>query len=113
MKGDINVRYHVELGVAGMVDGPAQTSMSINERLSRLKLYQSRWRKLSYTRRDTVYFPANSRYEFASGVIAHVEKNREHPVQKILLTELPGESVVTREIIRGGENGILRDMTSQ
>lgn len=96
MKGDMTVLYHIELGVAGMVDGPAQSSMSIDERLSRLKLYQSRWRKLSYTRRDTVYLPRNSRCEFASGIVAQEslfdEESGSHPGQKIFLSDLPGDA---------------------
>ena len=96
VKGDINVRYHVELGVAGMVDGPARSSMSVYERLSRLKLYLSRWRRFSYTRQTSIY-SHRSVWEISSGIIAQgipffdevLGINR---VGEFFFSELPGDA---------------------
>ena len=118
MKEDIAVRYHLQLGVAGMVDGPTQPTMSIDERLSRLRLYQSRWRRLSYTRRSTVNFHKGPVWELASGVIAQgasfFDEGGRQRVQKFFFSELPGDArghPRRKEWSLGGYDFTLRDFT--
>ncbi|KAI5118360.1 hypothetical protein M0805_004333 [Coniferiporia weirii] len=65
------LQYHIELGVARMVDGPSESARcTTSERLARLRLYQARWRLLSPARRHSVRAHPGSLWELAGGVLA-------------------------------------------
>lgn len=67
---NISIQYAIELEIAGMIDGPVDSPGAVGKRLSRLKLYQERWRKLSYTGIHSVRAPKGHVWELASGVLA-------------------------------------------
>ncbi|KAH8112781.1 hypothetical protein DFH11DRAFT_1689697 [Phellopilus nigrolimitatus] len=97
VKSHTAVQYHVELGVTGMVDGPPfpYAPFTTDERLTRLRLYQARWKHLKQTRVQSVRFAKGAVWELVSGVLAqgvtteHDELTGASEMRKLSFTKLP------------------------
>ncbi|KAL5478455.1 hypothetical protein ACEPAI_2639 [Sanghuangporus weigelae] len=116
------VQYHIELGISGMVDGPPipYAPFSTDERLRRLRVYQSRWKHFDFKRAQTVRKVTGSVWELASGVLAQgvstsvAEHIGRTAVRKLLFTRLPSSARVesrTREWTHEYPDFAIRDFT--
>lgn len=113
------VQYHIELGVAGMVDGAPfpRAPFSTAERLRRLRLYQSRWTHLKHAREQTVRHVRGGVWELTQGVLAQgISTPGVEPaeVRKLFFTRLPSSARAesrTREWSHSGYEFAVRDFT--
>ncbi|EJD01821.1 uncharacterized protein FOMMEDRAFT_141075 [Fomitiporia mediterranea MF3/22] len=116
------VQYHVELGIAGMDDGSPfpHARFTTDERLARLRLYQSRWKYFSHAREQTVRKVNGAIWELASGVLAQGirtgfnEVTGAQETRKLLFTRLPSNARVDskmREWTHEGYDFSIRDFT--
>lgn len=89
----------MELGITGMVDGPSASiaPFTIDERLAKLRLYQSRWEHLAFSRTESIRSPNNKVWELNWGILAQADvitgagDNPEN-IRKMLFTKLPTEA---------------------
>ncbi|KAL5514696.1 hypothetical protein ACEPAG_2012 [Sanghuangporus baumii] len=118
----VAVQYHIELGISGMVDGPPipYAPFSTDERLRRLRLYQSRWKHFDFKRAQTVRKVTGSVWELASGILAQgvstsvAEHIGRSAVRKLLFTRLSSSARVesrTREWTHEYPDFAIRDFT--
>ena len=83
------IQYHVELGVAGMVDAPS-SSFSIDDRLARLRKHQIRWRHFETANRQVVRHVRGGVWELACGVLAQgISRPGEAGVRELYFKRLP------------------------
>jgi len=86
------IRYAIELGCAGMVDGPIdiQIGSTVEERLEKLYQYQSSWRRFTSKRRQVIQLPQGPIWELAGGVLAQgiASTPGSFDVHKIVFTRL-------------------------
>ena len=122
-----SIKYHVELGIAGMVDGSAPLSSAT--RLARLRLYQSRWKRLAPTRTQSVRSTRGGIWELAGGILAqgvkgtspttnnnttHDSNFRDTEVRKLLFTRLPSAARAERKTMEWAHDDYefpIRDFT--
>ena len=84
-----DIQYHVELGVAGMVDAPS-SSFTINDRLARLRKHQTRWRDFEIANRQVVRHVRGGVWELSCGVLAQrISSPGESGVRELYFKRLP------------------------
>ncbi|KAL5520790.1 hypothetical protein ACEPAF_2793 [Sanghuangporus sanghuang] len=118
----VAVQYHIELGISGMVNGPPipYAPFTTDERLRRLRIYQSRWKHFDFKHAQTVRKVTGSVWELASGILAQgvstsvAEHIGRTAVRKLLFTRLPSSARVesrTREWTHEYPDFAIRDFT--
>ncbi|KAI0772792.1 hypothetical protein BD413DRAFT_34230 [Trametes elegans] len=75
MDQDVRLQYQVELGAAGMEDGPPGT-LTAAERLRMLKARQAAWDRLAWTSREEIPMCQGGVWELYGGVLAQGEGSR-------------------------------------
>ncbi|KIN93366.1 hypothetical protein M404DRAFT_1009005, partial [Pisolithus tinctorius Marx 270] len=78
IEGSVELQYRIELTVDGMIDGPP-SSLSIGERLTRLRALRRSWATLQWTSKITVPMPGPCHaYELVGGVFCKIHHSARH-----------------------------------
>ncbi|TDL28269.1 hypothetical protein BD410DRAFT_782245 [Rickenella mellea] len=83
------LQYTIELGIAGMVDGPADASLTTEERLRGLEHYQKMWRHLTWSKHDVIPMEGGNIWELAGGVLAQGKPPTQIGSTDMVFNQLP------------------------